>query len=448
MIRRYVDFSVGIESTAGEGYLVRAFSPRAEAESATELPFNPTGLSGVLGLLATGSGPHRLREVYQATSNTQTRPDPVGQGRLLFAALFPGPVGELYASEWSAAMEAGQGLRIRLHLRPRNPKLAWLTRFPWELIFDERAGGFPCLNPLNPLVRHLDLPRPVERVPFRPPIRVLVAAANPSGLPPLALQDEQKRIEAARTGRKRVEVKVLENASPEELRQELTQGKYQIVHFMGHGLADADDGSLVFSTAGGHPRRVTGQEMSQLVQGAPTARLVMLNACHSASLPQSQEADPLAGVAGSLVRGGQPAVLGMQFAISDSAALTFSENLYQRLAEGEPIEAAVTEARLAVYLADPSSTDWAAPVLFLRGADQRVEEYMKKAEKGVTKTIVKASVIEGEDEVVIEGESIETTSGEQVSQRRQDIYTGIESGRISGKRISITGSRRRTLNQG
>ena len=360
MVRRYLDFSVGIESTAGGGHIVRAFSHRAEAESVTEFPFGPGELSGILEPLMEGSSP-------------EARPDPTKLGGALFAALFPGPVGELYSSEWSAAMKAGDGLRIRLHLRPGNPELAWLTRVPWELIFDERAGGFPCLNPLTPLVRHIDLPRPVERVPFRPPIRVLVAAANPSSEPRLALQSEQERIEAARKGRKRVEVKVLEDTSPEELRRELTRGRYQIVHFMGHALMSANDGSLMFSTAEGFPRRVTGEEMSHLVQGAPAAQLVILNACHSAASPGGQGAGLLTGVAGALVRGGQPAVLGMQFAISDRAALKFSEILYERLAEGDPIEAAVTEARLAIYFANPNSTHWVAPVLFLRGADDRLE---------------------------------------------------------------------------
>lgn len=433
MSRRYLDFSVGIESTAGGGYLVHAFSHRAEAESVTEFPWGPDELKGVLGTLAAGSDP-------------EARPDPAELGRALFAALFPGPVGELYASEWSAARDAGQGLRIRLHLRPGNPKLAWLTRVPWELIYDERAGGFPCLNPLNPLVRHLDLPRPVERVPFRSPIRVLVAAANPSGAR-LNLQEEQTRIEAARNGRKRVEVKVLEEASPEELRRELIRGRYQIIHFMGHGLVSSGEGSLVFSAAGGRSRRVTGKEMSHLVQGAPAARLVILNACHSAAPPKGQGADPLAGVAGSLVRGGQPAVLGMQFAISDRAALKFSEILYERLAEGDPIEVAVAEARLAVYLSQPSSTHWVAPVLFLRGADHRLEEsLMKKIDRDVTRTIVKTNEIKGEDEVTVEGESIETLPGDEESQRPRDVYTRVESERISGRKISITGSRRRTLN--
>lgn len=443
MARNYLDFSLGFESTAGGGYLIRAASSRAEAESVTELPFNSSG-SGVLGPLVLGSSPaHRTRNLHEITSSLQARPAPLELiGRTLFAALFPGPVGELYTSESNAAMVAGHGLRIRLHLRSSgNPELAWLTRVPWELIFDNRAGGFPCLNPLNPLVRHLDLPRPVERIPFRPPIRVLVAAANPADLPQLGLQDEWKQIEAARTGRKRIEVKVLEGASPEELRRELIRGKYQIVHFMGHGLVDSDNGSLVFSTEEGESRLVAGREMSHLVQGGPSARLVILNACSSAAAPESQGADPLAGVAGSLVRGGQPAVIGMQFDISDASALTFSETLYERLSEGDPIEAAVAEARLAVYLANPNSTDWVAPVLFLRGADSRLKEERVKRTQPARDIIRNHVVSEKAEGGEIEILGAAGGSPPRTSRRPRSIYSKAEITTISGDKITIAGSK-------
>lgn len=429
MVRRYVDFSVGIESAAGGGYLVRAFSHRAEAESVTKLPFGPGELSDVLEPLAEGVS----REAR----------DPSELGRALFAALLPGRVGELYAAEWSAAMNAGDGLCFRLHLRPGNPELAWLARVPWELLFDERAGGFSCLNPLTPLVRHVDLPRPVERVPFRPPIRVLMAAANPSG-PRLALQDERERIETARNGRKRFDVKVIEEASPEELRRELTRGRYQIVHFMGHALVSAKEGSLVFSTAEGFPRRVTGEEVSHLLQGFSAARLVILNACHSAAAPGGQGAGLLSGVAGALVRGGQPAVLGMQFAISDRAALAFSETLYERLAEGDPLEAAVAEARLAVYLAKPGTTHWVSPVLFMRGGDQRLEDKhvdKRLPDKDVNRVDYEAEVIESE-RIILRGELNQGVSKRSTG-RSRDSRVRVKSVTTKVGELIITGTENR-----
>src|SRR4028118_1513766 len=44
-----------------------------------------------------------------------------------------------------------------------------------------------------------------------------------------------------------------EGGGPEDLRRALAKGRYQILHFMGHGLSDSGQGSLVFSTSSGHP---------------------------------------------------------------------------------------------------------------------------------------------------------------------------------------------------
>ena len=46
--------------------------------------------------------------------------------------------------------------------------------------------------------------------------------------------------------------------------------------------------------------------------------------------------------------GGMPAVVAMRGPVPDIAAVAFSRTFYQRLAAGDPIEAAVTEGRLAI----------------------------------------------------------------------------------------------------
>ncbi|HEY0511780.1 MAG TPA: CHAT domain-containing protein [Thermoanaerobaculia bacterium] len=433
-----MDFAVDIESAAGGGYRVRASSPQAEAESLTRFDFDLERLKAGLSFRVSGALPGtQARDLANSAGAPAASPDLMEMGRNLFAALFAGEVGVLYGSAWSAALAADQGLRIRLHLRPRTPELAGLTKIPWEILFDERAGGFPCLNPLSPVIRHLDLPRPVERVPFRMPLRVLVVAANPAGLSALDLKGEQDGIRASR----RVRVQVLEGRGPEDLRRELcrgeNQGGYQIVHFMGHGLSDADQGSLVFATEEGRARTVTGNELSQIAQGSPALGLALLNACHSAADPKGSGADPLAGVAGSLVRGGLPAVVGMQFAISDRAALTFSRVLYERLAEGDPIEVAVSEARLAIYLADSSSSDWVAPVLFMRGSDRRIEEEdmkEKRTERALNQASLKSPNIEA-DEIVFTGAFLP-----EEAQAPCDSSVKVEAELTRAKKLTITGS--------
>ena len=63
-----------------------------------------------------------------------------------------------------------------------------------------------------------------------------------------------------------------------------------------------------------------------------------------------------------------PAVVAMQFEISDEAAIVFAEELYTTLIGRQyPIDAAVSEARKAVFT-EVNEIEWATPVLFLRTA--------------------------------------------------------------------------------
>ena len=93
-------------------------------------------------------------------------------------------------------------------------------------------------------------------------------------------------------------------------------------------------------------------------------RLAVLNACEAG---RTDPADPFAGVADTLVRRGIPAVIAMQFEVSDDAAVEFAPALYGALAAGRPVDEAVAEARKAMYTISP--LEWATPVLYLRADD-------------------------------------------------------------------------------
>jgi hypothetical protein len=61
----------------------------------------------------------------------------------------------------------------------------------------------------------------------------------------------------------------------------------------------------------------------------------------------------------------------MQFEITDRAAVLFASEFYAMLAEGQPIDSAISEARLAIW-ADSNDVEWGTPVLFMRVADGRL----------------------------------------------------------------------------
>ncbi|MGB4804374.1 MAG: CHAT domain-containing protein, partial [Anaerolineae bacterium] len=72
----------------------------------------------------------------------------------------------------------------------------------------------------------------------------------------------------------------------------------------------------------------------------------------------------------TLVREGVPAAVAMQAEISDTGAIELARTFYTALAAGRPVDAALTQARVALSAAD--SPEWAIPVLFSRSPDNRL----------------------------------------------------------------------------
>jgi hypothetical protein len=107
-------------------------------------------------------------------------------------------------------------------------------------------------------------------------------------------------------------------------------------------------------------------ELARLLADHPSLRFVFLNACAGAT---GSDADGIASAAATLVRRGVAAVLAMQYDISDRAAIEFARSFYESLADGLPVDAAVTDARKAVSLAVAHSPEWGTPVLFMQTAD-------------------------------------------------------------------------------
>jgi hypothetical protein len=91
----------------------------------------------------------------------------------------------------------------------------------------------------------------------------------------------------------------------------------------------------------------------------------VLNSCEGA---RTDASDPFAGVAQSLIQQGLPAVVAMQFEITDDAAIIFARELYWAIADGYPLEAALAEARGAIRDAG-NPTEWGTPVLYSRAPD-------------------------------------------------------------------------------
>lgn len=288
-------------------------------------------------------------------------------GARLYRALFSGPVGALL--ERSRGLVQGlpnTGLRLRIRISPGDPDLAALGRLPWELLYDEERRQFLALKDRQLLLaRSLDVPQPATVTARERPLRILVARSSPSDLPGLALEQEADLISGAWARDSGVEIQPLERASLESLREALASSPFDVLHFMGHGEVDAEtgEGCLVFEDQNGSRQLTPAPLLADILRDCGL-RLVVLNACSTASYRATEGGDPFAGVATALILGGIPAVVAMQFPISDRASLAFSKGFYQSLAAGSPVDLAVAEARLAVRTEDSGALEWCTPVLY------------------------------------------------------------------------------------
>jgi hypothetical protein len=346
---------------AGPGYRARVTdSPGGEAAAPFQLPFSPLELENFI-LKITGSVGALGRRARRLESPERQLVQSFGSR--LFQAAFSQDVQDVLQDSLQQAVRTGAGLRIRLHLAD-TPELAGL---PWEFLYDPSLKQAVTLSGDTALVRYLDLPVAAQPLTVSPPVRVLVMISNPTDFPNLDVAAERDRIDNALGGLVRrglVSVTRLPQATLAGLQRPLRQDQYHIFHFVGHGGFDeqSQDGALVLEDDEGRARLVTGQDLGVMLSGHHSLRLIVLNSCEGA---RGSVADPFSGIAQSLVRQGIPAVIAMQFEISDGAALIFAQELYEAIADGEPVDTAVGESRRAIF-ASGNDVEWATPVLYMR----------------------------------------------------------------------------------
>ncbi len=288
----------------------------------------------------------------------------------LFDRLIAGEIKSLYDESVGRLAGSGDGLRITLHLHLQDRDLAALHGLPWELLTrldrDQPLG----LDRRFSIVRYVPQPRNA-RPPLPDRLRILVASAEPKGCEPLNLDQEILGIQRAFEGDQKVEIVPLAHVTLDGLRRALVEEEFHALHFLGHGAYDPEsgEGALYLEDGQGKAAIVRGRHLAEQLLDRSSLRLAFLNACRTAraSAPRA-----FGGVATALVRAGLPAVIAMQFPITDGAAITFSETLYRRLAAGDGIDAAVTEGRLAIVGRQPKSLEWGTPVLFLHAVDGRL----------------------------------------------------------------------------
>lgn len=359
----YANLELHFERTS-TGYKTRVTTPAGEGQGEFAAPLSETEIDAFFGQVGEALNP---REITLSAATSTVSPEVFQSlGKKLFDTVFQGEVRDLLERSLGLLEKENKHLRLRLHLNG-VPELAQL---PWEYLYHR---DFLALSAETPVVRYLDVPQSIKPLSIKPPLNILVVIASPSDYPQLNVEAEWERLQEALKelrGRGLITLKRLAKPTVDELQRELRQGDYHVFHFIGHGDFDPGTraGTLLFEDDQGKGRMVQSQVLKILLHDESTLRLAVLNACRGA---RSSQQDPLLGTAQSLVTAGIPAVVAMQFAVSDALAITFARSFYEAIADNVPVEAALSEARKTMFANQTSNTlaEWGTPVLFMRSEE-------------------------------------------------------------------------------
>ncbi len=390
----YRDFDIEISGKQGDEFDVK-FSSAASGDMRTKIVLQRTVdelLDALESRALAARGGSAGRKVTPV-GNTDARPeDEVGEeiGHYLFNLLFSHQDSyRMLAECMTEATGSTSGVRLRLTLNTGDAGVADLARLPWELLYGGEKYKYFARQLGSPIVRYLEVQEKSSVRQLYPPLRIMVVAANPRG--DLALDKERDNLKQALSDavqKKRIELTFVEKATIKMVADALGRGRldgrnFHVLHYMGHGDFHDGRGVLLMHKDGGGEDLVDADTFSDALKASEDMRLVFLNACNTAQSSAQKGSNPFGGVASALVRQGVPAVVAMQRPVPDSLAIALAKSFYPNLAEGVPVDAAVSEGRRQMYFEDRNSLDWAIPVLFMRSPNGALFDFAKGAAQPV-----------------------------------------------------------------
>lgn len=340
--RREQVWSIAPDS-ASDGFLIAAFDRESalfELSRTGEAPsWRPIPLSGLMDR-ADPTVPKWSRRRVPASESRAI-------GSQLWNAL-PAPMRDILR-------EPGPPLHLKI-----ATDITAVADLPWEWLADD-AGTPLALRPDVRLVRSVLTRFPVPSLSVDLPLRILLIVPNPKNEQMLDAYAETSAV----TGRLRgsdYQVRVLEDASVDEMVQEMTAWLPHVVHYIGHGGLSHGEGNLILNGPDGRSRWVSAAELGR--QLPSSVRLVCLSTCVTTRNYQILGLSHLSRAPGLVEL---PTTLTNQFPVGRPAAEAFWEAFYGGLVEhaGDATEA-VHQARVTTAEADHDAADWASFSLAVR----------------------------------------------------------------------------------
>ncbi len=285
-----------------------------------------------------------------------------GFGAKLHAKLFNAEIQKL----WQTYKDRSDFLELCLRIAP-EPRHGGVEALPWETLFDGEefiaAGARTGLSRLP-----FDVPIQNNLPALPPPLKMLAFISSPLDLQEnerLQIEREQEillQAVNAPSGQGMLRLTFEDEAKLPILEDSLAAG-FHILHYSGHGIPPENGGGLLLEDAEGKKRPAAIADLLQSLQkGEKDLRLVVLSGCQTA---RTVHVAGFRDLARGLALRKIPAVIAMQFSITDAAGLLFAENFYRRLLEGKILAAVLSECRRSLLHSDDPliKADAFAPVL-------------------------------------------------------------------------------------
>lgn len=377
----YDEFTVRISGREGI-FTVEANSSEGEASAPFELPWRESDLRQCLRIVERSRGVSSLgypadAVVKESISEETVRGLGFGElkpagtiekfGRELFQALLPKDLLSLYRTCRNKVNEDDRrGLRMRLDV-----DVAELATLPWEYLYDEAEGKYVNLSVWTPITRYVKRGQPQPKLTTKLPLKILGMISSPLDLPQLDVEKERERMTTAvehvvKSGL--ISLTWIPGQTWSDLQEWMSKDAWHVFHFIGHGGFDErrQEGLIELADEHGNARHMSASDLGMFLADQKSLRLAVLNSCEGG---RASKENVFSSSAATLMRCGIPAVVSMQYEITDLAALEFSRAFYDALAEGSAVDAAVQKARKAIRMSSQDSLEWGTPVLHMRSTD-------------------------------------------------------------------------------
>jgi CHAT domain-containing protein len=166
-----------------------------------------------------------------------------------------------------------------------------------------------------------------------------------------------------------MEIDFLERSTVGNIAQRLKNEEYHILHLTCHGIYSQKEHMcyLLFEDDLGNTERIDSETLAALLARHKSLRLVVLTGCHTVLAVGHRV---LGELPLSLLVKDIPAVIVMQYSVTDRSAVAVARQLFAGICRGLPLDFALTNTRIALFRAGHEGcVDFGSPILYNNNPD-------------------------------------------------------------------------------